>query len=81
MQTLQEIKDSPKEILTPTEVAGVLRCDPYSINLQAQKDPSKLGFPVIVIGRRVKIPKAAFIRFVEGLQQRNQSGEEAANKR
>ena len=69
MQPLQEIKDSPKEILVPTDVARVLCCDAYSINLQAQKDPSKLGFPVIVIGTRVKIPKAAFIRFMESLPQ------------
>ena len=69
MQTLQEIKDSPKEILVPTDVARVLCCDAYSINLQAQKGPSKLGFPVIVIGTRVKIPKAACIRVMEGLPQ------------
>lgn len=69
MRTLQEIKDCPKEILVPTDVAGVLGCEPYSINLQAKKDPSVLGFPVIVLGSRVKIPKAAFIRFMEGLDR------------
>lgn len=69
MRTLQEIKECPKDILVPADVASVLGCDPYSINLQAKKDPSALGFPVVVIRSRVKIPKAGFIRFMEGLQE------------
>lgn len=68
MTTLQEIKDSPKEILFPTDIAPVLGCDPYSINLQAQNDPSMLGFPVIVMGRKVRIQRLAFVRFMEGLE-------------
>lgn len=70
--TLQEIKETAacKEMLTPKDVAGFLGCDPYSINLQAQRDPTKLGFPVVVIGTRVKIPAAAFVRFCEGLEAR-----------
>ena len=31
---------------------------------QAMKDPTKLGFPVIVHGTRVKIPKQPFVRFM-----------------
>ena len=68
MRTLQEIKDCPKDVLVPADVATVLRCDAYNITLQAKANPALLGFPVIVIGNRVKIPKAAFIRFMEGLQ-------------
>jgi hypothetical protein len=30
------------------------------------QDPSKLGFPVIVAGRRVKVPKAPFIKYMRG---------------
>ena len=69
MRTLQEIKDCPKEILVPSDIEGLLGCEHYSINIQAHEDPSKLGFPVIVMGRRVRIPKAGFIRFMEGLQE------------
>ena len=47
---------------------GLLRCDSQSINLQAKEDPSKLGFPVIVMGSRVRIPKAGFIKFCEGAE-------------
>lgn len=55
-----------KEILTPTDVAPVLGCHPYAINLQAQRDPDLLGFPVVVVGRRVKIPKAGFLNWYYG---------------
>ena len=69
MRTLQEIKDCPKEMLVPVDVAGVLGCCAYNINLQAQKDPKALGFPVVVIGSRVKIPRRGFIRFMEGTHE------------
>lgn len=69
MRTLQEIKECPKEMLIPDDVAGVLGCCAYNINLQAHADPKALGFPVVVMGRRVKIPKAGFIRFMEGIQE------------
>lgn len=64
--TLEEMKRSTKTILTPTDVCELLSCRPYAINQQARSDPSKLGFPVVVTGTRVKIPREAFIRFFEG---------------
>ncbi len=73
MRTLQEIENSPKTVLVPADVAPVLGCEAYNINLQAKADPSKLGFPVIMIGSRVKIPKEGFLRFMRGL-----GGEESA---
>ena len=63
--TLQDIRESEKEMLTPADVSHVLRCDSYTITLQAKADPKKLGFPVIVMGSRVRIPKAGFLRFCE----------------
>lgn len=68
MRTLQEVKDSPKEILTANDIAPILHCDPYNINLAAKNYPEGLRFNTCVIGTRVIIPKAAFIRFMEGLQ-------------
>lgn len=63
--TLQEIRESRKEMLVPTDVADILECMPYSINSQAQTDPSKLGFPVCVMGTRVKIPRKAFLYWLQ----------------
>ena len=62
--TLEEIKASPSVWLTPAEIAPVLECDPNSIRRQAQADPSKLGFPVTVLGARVKVNRIGFIAFL-----------------
>lgn len=64
--TLDEIRRSEKLFLTPTDIAPVLGVHPYSINVQAQDDPSKLGFPVVVIRRRVKIPRLRFLEWIGG---------------
>ena len=64
--TLEEIKSSTKEILTPNDVASVLRCDPNVIRYQAREDIKALGFPASKIGSRVKIPRLAFIKWIEG---------------
>ena len=65
MRTIEDVKRCEKEFLAPADIAPVLRCDQYSINLQAQADPSKLGFPVCVLGTRVRIPRIGFIRWYE----------------
>lgn len=63
--TYQELLNSDKIMLVPEDVTDVLGCKPYSINVQAQADPKKLGFPVCVLGRRIKIPRKAFIEWLE----------------
>lgn len=64
--TLQEIERLDTEYLIPSQVADVLGCAQFSINVQARDDPAAFGFPVIKIGSRVRIPKAAFVRFMKG---------------
>lgn len=61
--TLAEIRQSDAALLTASDVAEVLESDPQDIRQQAKEDPSKLGFPVVVIGSRVKIPRRAFLAF------------------
>lgn len=61
--TLDEIRQSRSLCLTAADIAPVLEVDAAAIRLQAQKDPSKLGFPVTVIGNRVKIPRRPFLSF------------------
>lgn len=62
--TIPEIKSSEKVFLTTKDVAELLQCDAYDINLQAHEDQSKLGFQTIVIGRAVKIPRIPFLKFI-----------------
>lgn len=69
--TLSEIEALPQDVLIPKDVAAYLKCDPYYINLMAKRDPAGLGFPTIMIGSRVKIPKAGFVNFCKGQENDN----------
>ena len=64
--TLTEIRASEKPILTCTEIAPVLDADPSSLRWTARYEPWKLGFPVIVVKTRVKIPRVPFPKFMDG---------------
>ena len=62
--TLEEIKNSDKTVLTANDVAQVLRCDPQCIRIMARENPLLLGFPVIVVRTRTKIPRLPFLRYM-----------------
>lgn len=64
--TLAEIKEMTSETIAPAVAARVLGCDPQWIRIVAREHPQRLGFPVVVLGSRVKIPRVGFIRFMEG---------------
>lgn len=64
--TIEEIKKSNKDVLTPGDIAPVLHCDPNVIRYQASKDIKLLGFPAAKVGTRVKIPRLAFLSWFEG---------------
>lgn len=63
--TLEEIKRSDKVFLGPADIAPVLDCNPQSVRVAAREHPDRMGFPVCVIGNRVKIPRLPFIQFIE----------------
>ncbi len=63
--TVEEMQNSPNRWLTPADVAEVLECDPNVIRRQAQEDPSKLGFPVVVLCSRIKINRKGFLKFID----------------
>ncbi len=64
--TLQEVKNMTTDFITPAIAGKVLQCEPQLIRVQARSNPELLGFPVIVVGRSTKIPRKAFVRFMEG---------------
>ena len=64
--TLAELEALPTEVLTCQQIAPILGANPATIHGQATDRPELLGFPVIVMGRRVKIPKRPFIAFMRG---------------
>lgn len=65
--TLEDIKGMDKDIITPAIAAQVIGCDPHLIRVTARDCPEELGFPVIHLGNRTKIPRLAFIKYMEGL--------------
>lgn len=62
--TLDEIRASDKAVLTPADVAEVLGCDAQDVRVQARMAPERLGFPVIIIKSRTKIPRVPFLRYM-----------------
>ena len=65
-KTLEEIEALPKEMLIPSDIAGYLGCAPYSINLRVKNSANPFPFPVMLIGKRVIIPKTPFLKVMRG---------------
>lgn len=63
MNTLAEVEQCSKEMLTADEIAPIFGANAHSIRLAAHKDPHMLGFPVIVIGNRVLIPREGLLNY------------------
>lgn len=63
--TLADIQSINKDFLNADDIADYIGADAQDIRDQCKRDPSKLGFPVIVCGSRVKIPKAGFVHFIK----------------
>jgi hypothetical protein len=70
MQTLDDIEAIPKSMLAVMDVREYLGCDANTFRIQAREDKKNrtdsFGFPVMVIGNRIKIPKEPFIKFMRG---------------
>ncbi len=68
--TLEELEAIPGEVLTCKQIAPILGAKADNLHQQAVEAPHMLGFPVIVMKSRVKVPKRAFIRFMrEGTKE------------
>lgn len=64
--TLEEARNYHKEVLTPVQVSEILGCDPQELRMQARARRDLLGFPTICVGNRVKIPRLAFLAYMDG---------------
>lgn len=60
--TIDDIEAMDKATLAPWEVAEVIGCKAYDINVKFKE--GKLEFPAIQSGNRVKVLREPFIRFV-----------------
>ena len=70
MQTLEDIEAIPKNVLTIMDIRDFLGVDANAFRAQAREDKKNhtdsFGFPVMIIGNLVKIPKQPFIKFMKG---------------
>lgn len=66
MTKLSDLEKLDCDFLTAAQIAPVIGIDPQDLRGQAHADASKLGFPVIVTGCRVRIPREGFINFCKG---------------
>ena len=66
MKTLEEIEALEKEMLVPADIAPILGCQPYTINVATRNGQNPFPFPVIRMGTRVKIPKKPFLKAMRG---------------
>ena len=64
--TLQELEQLETEVLTPAQVAPILGCQPYTINVATKDGKNPFPFPIIRLGTRVRIPKIPFLKFMKG---------------
>lgn len=64
--TLNEIAQIDREFITVAEASAYFGCNPQKLREQAHRDREKLGFPVSIIGNRVKIPKDGFVNYFKG---------------
>ena len=68
--TFADIENIRGEVLSATQVGAYLHTNPQAIREQARECPEMLGFPVIVVGTRVIIPKAGFLAYISGKEVR-----------
>lgn len=65
-KTLEEIEALDKEMLVPADIAPILGCSPYTINVCTENGENPFPFPIIRMGRRVRIPKMPFVKAMRG---------------
>ena len=64
--TLADIETLEKEMLVPSDIAPILGCSPYTINVATRNGKNPFPFPIIRIGTRVRIPKTPFLKAMKG---------------
>lgn len=61
---MDEIRAGDRMLLRPQDVAEVLGCHRYVVNIMAKNET--LPFPYFMSGNRVKIPRDGFVAWMEG---------------
>lgn len=64
MTAIEQIISNHKATITVELASKAINCSAHSIRVAARERPDLLGFPVIVMGPKTKIPRIPFLRFL-----------------
>lgn len=64
MTSIDKIRSMSDAVITPEVASKALGCKPHFLRVAAQQRPEMLGFPVNVMGTRVRIPRIPFLKFL-----------------
>lgn len=62
--TLLELAQSNKEMLTCADISEIIGIGQYNLHRYIIEYPERIGFPVMVTGNRVRIPRLPFLKFM-----------------
>ena len=65
-EDLKKIEESNEAFILCEDIGRLLGITPQCIREQAKKSPQHLGFPVVVVGNSIRIPRVPFLQFVKG---------------
>ena len=63
---LDDIEKIEGEMLSPKIVADILEVNVKTLRNAVYNSQQDLGFPIIKIGKRFKIPKTPFLNYIKG---------------
>ena len=73
MKTLKDIESINRSMLSIMDICDYLECDPHVFRMTVRDDKKhhtdSLGFPVMILGNRIKIPKDAFVQAMKGKEK------------
>lgn len=61
---IRQIQRSEETMITPALAAQAIGCNPQWIRYVAERDPARLGFRVVRLNRRTKIPRVPFLEYL-----------------
>lgn len=64
--TIEDIRNSDKTSLTISDIGRVVGIRPDKLRYQALTDASKLGFPICVAEKTVRVPRLGFLAWLDG---------------
>ena len=72
-EAIRQIQLSDETTITPAMAAKAIGCNPMWIRFVAKNDPVRLGFRVIRLNSRVKIPRIPFLEYL-GFKEEEETG-------